>query len=125
MGGGGFWASPTNTSFGWKQIIKKYGHEAYTRYPFLFILAPWASVIYITDQNDIAKVPMDGNYIDFEKARGYGFDAIELRYYDIKYDKNRDPQLTDWNGPMYEWSCDSILIMNPEIIIPVRIKNKP
>lgn len=52
---------------------------------------------------------------DFEKAYYLGIDAIELH---LSEDESPDGM----NGLywlLYGWDCDSILILNPKIVIPI------
>lgn len=45
-------------------------------------------------------------YLDFEKLRELGIDAIELHLIE-------NPELY-WT--LYTWDCDSVLVMNPDVI---------
>lgn len=111
---GGLWASPVNTEFGWIQWCEK---EEFAHYnpdnKFQFRLSDSARVLEIRSVEQIKEIlPSDmykvcyGVYVlDFERLCSY-YDAVELF-------------LTD-NGSLYHdfygWDCDSIVILNPDII---------
>ena len=81
-----------------------------------------ANVFHIRKAADINELPLINKsaftvYIDFEKAVASGIDAIELHISDDT-GSNISQQLYYL---LYGWDCDSILIMNPDIIQEVRI----
>lgn len=119
---GGFWASPINANFGWKDWCDEEQFRACNEEnSFTFTLKPTANVYEIHNIEDLFKLPRydylnkEYNYyydifpdrydIDFEKCIEMGIDAIELcnikrtLYY-----------------ALYGWDCESILILNKDII---------
>ena len=98
---GGFWASRTDAAFGWKDWC------ASTNY------RDNAKVLHINSANELKKLPVVKNdlnisswkLLDFEKLAGI-YDAIDVSI-------SNDPEL---HFALYGWDCDSILIMNPDII---------
>lgn len=124
---GGFWASPIDAKYGWKEWC-----EANNEFDwllgarFIFEMPDSARVLRIEKVADIpcdyinfnyfdlklCTLPKDGKGIsnqtlplDFEKL-AEKYDAIEIlagSNYDLYY-------------TFYGWDCDSILIMNPDII---------
>ena len=122
---GGIWASSIDAKFGWKQWCES--EDFYTerlQKSFQFCLLSNAKVCHIRNYKDLYKLPELSNKIldipiksiyyriDFEKASKV-YDAIELHLSEDIY--------TDYQNSLYfklyAWDCDSILIMNPDIII--------
>lgn len=114
---GGLWASRLTATFGWKQwceaqrfCLDKYNENNC----FKFKLKENAKVLTITKKEQLEKLlkqnlPVDYNslfvVLDFEKlAKQY--DAIEV----LLTEDNR----LYWD--LYGWDCDSILIMNKDVI---------
>ena len=100
---GGFWASPVNAVYGWKE----WNEDEH------FTLKPEAKILKINTVEDLEGLPTLGELynrylLDFEKIKNeLGYDAIEVMagsgkglYY-----------------ALYGWDCDSILIMNPDIVV--------
>jgi hypothetical protein len=114
---GGLWASAVDATWGWKDWCKS---EKFMRCTedncFSFHLAPTANVLVIDSADCLEGLPRleTGEFshdlwvtLDFEKLRDSGVDAIELVL-------SADQRLY-WE--LYGWDCDSILIMNPDIIV--------
>jgi len=129
---GGFWASPTSHGkmgelFDWKAFCEK---EEY--YPkgkplnkkFYFCLDINAHVVRIESMDTYQALPKvvredcatgrKEEFIDFEKCMRQGIDAIEYAYSAIIKDENMKEEM---DRKMLGWDCDSILIMNPKIIL--------
>lgn len=114
---GGLWASSTEAEFGWKQWCKDQEfRECPEDNAFYFKLAAGAKVVHIRSLEDLKELPEDNTAKfkmsdmicpDFEKMRDTGIDAIELHL-------SEDYRLY-W--ALYGWDCDSILIMNPDIVM--------
>ncbi|SDW45607.1 hypothetical protein SAMN05216391_10861 [Lachnospiraceae bacterium KHCPX20] len=118
---GGFWASRNcKDGFNWidynhKVLDKWIGYEKHISFP----LKKGANVVEIhcsEDLNSLPKIPkeklpgdvrLEWTCLDFEKMLADGIDAIEVR--GIAEDR-------DLYFDLYGWDCDSILIMNPDII---------
>lgn len=117
---GGLWASPVDAEWGWKQWCSSEDFETERLVSsFTFTLSPEARVCHVRTINDLRKLPkrqhmINSMYylIDFEKAM-QEYDAIELHLSEDIGDS--------WEGSLYfklyGWDCDSILIMNPEVIV--------
>lgn len=59
---------------------------------------------------------MNSSYcIDFEKCLRLGIDAIELCWYGDEY---KDLVNGDLYFELYGWDCDSMVVLNPEAIVP-------
>lgn len=115
---GGFWASPIDAEYGWK----KWCDENDFRYCgldncFTFTLSLGARVLTIRSADGLDNLPqvkdewsfLDWCTLDFEKLLEQGYDAVELEL------------SADWRLYMslYGWDCDSILVMNPNVIVEV------
>lgn len=112
---GGLWASRVNSEYGWKNwtedehfCTEVYREDNY----FKFKLKDEAKVLVINSAKQILDLPKQKNEfnfsficLDFEKlAKEY--DAIEVLI-------SQDGKLY-WD--LYGWDCDSILVMNKEMV---------
>ena len=58
--------------------------------------------------------------IDLKKMLKQGYDGIELHLSEEITDDSKDGLY--WK--LYGWDCDSILVMNPDVVIPVEIERR-
>lgn len=116
---GGLWASPEESDITWKEWCD---FEEFRKYDendcFKFKLKPNAKVLVLECKDDLANLPrveVDLTYIsmnidiDFEKlAEDYDAIMVYIRrgkeYFDSLYHE------------LYGWDCDTLLVMNKEII---------
>lgn len=114
---GGFWASRIGARFGWRDwcLENDIILSSFDRY-IKFRLKKDAKIIQIGSLADIVSLPhqpteresfFDWHYLDFEKMANEGVDAIEVAI----AGEGVYPALCGWD-------CDSILIMNKDIILP-------
>ena len=111
---GGFWASRIDSEYGWKEWNDDNKFTTCQKEnSFEFSLSPGANVVELFTLEDLQNLPIRqkdflvGEFyiIDFEECVKRGIDAIELMdigkglYY-----------------PLYGWDCESILILNPDIV---------
>ena len=114
---GGFWASNINSDFGWKDWVEdsEMDDTFSLEKSFIFSLKEGSKVLFIESKEDLKNIPQrkdnsgimflpDQFYIDFEKLYKDGWDAVEVKIKNLYWD-------------LYGWDCDSIVIMNPDIII--------
>lgn len=112
---GGLWASRTDAKYGWKHWCEKECFcDCREDNSFMFKLSDKANILYINCVEDVHKLPDQKTdleltcikTVDFEQLMLNGIDAIEFNI------------SNDWNLYMalYGWDCDSILILNPNII---------
>ena len=116
---GGFWASRIDAEFGWKDwCIDQEFRDIDENDAFRFRLKDDAKVLYINNINILSTLPMAQNtlslpginiFLDFEKL-SKEYDAIEVNISECR----------DLYYSLYGWDCDSILIMNPDIIEEVK-----
>lgn len=116
---GGFWASKVNALYGWKDWCENENFcECSEKQSVIFTLSDSAKILTINSIKDLEELPkakqpvevagsLFENYIDFEKLIELGYDAVEVNI-------SSDDRLY---MALYGWDCDSILIMNPKIII--------
>ena len=110
---GGLWASAVDADYGWKDWCEDSDfRKCENENSFIFTLSDNARVLYIDNISDTDNLPKtSGEFklcswvcLDFEKLKDE-YDAIEVK---ISGDGI-------YFG-LYGWDCDSILIMNPDII---------
>lgn len=110
---GGLWASKINAPYGWKAWYdnNNYG-ECIEDNSFKFTFSANARILRINNCKELENLPKVDSifnlsswiFLDFEKLALY-YDAIEIN---ISSDSNL--------YCLYGWDCDSLLIMNPDII---------
>lgn len=110
---GGLWASPVDAPFGWKDWCEA---EEYQKCDeansFTFTLNEKANVYLIRSVDEVRAMPsveceLESMFLpDFEKMLADGWDAIEFHL-------SEDSELY-W--ALYGWDCDSILVMNPDVV---------
>lgn len=129
---GGFWASPTRHGrdrypFDWKDFCDNAEYHPAGKSlnkKFYFCLDIGTHVFKIESMDDYKMLPKVVNqeritgrnkeFIDFEECMRQGIDAIEYGYSSIHRDENIGDKM---DSKMFGWDCDSILIMNPRIIL--------
>lgn len=120
----GMWASPVKSNWGWKKwCIGENFHVDRLEKSFRFTLAKDARVCHLRSVDDLLKLPIihsiynDRNIdlfccIDFEKAM-QDYDAIELHL-------TQEPPMEFGELGLYYllygWDCDSILVLNPDVV---------
>lgn len=121
---GGLWASRKNASFGWKDWCKEEDfRDCDMANSFEFIFAKQAKIVTISTVKQLYNLPRLKNdglawgySIDFEKCLHLGIDAIELCWYGDEY---RDAASGNLHYELYGWDCDSVVVLNPDVIIPL------
>ena len=114
---GGLWASDINSKHGWKEWCNENEFRNCDKEnSFTFTLSDDAKILYIESVNDLQSLPkVDDKFginfsswilLDFEKLAEI-YDAVEVSIsndFDLYYQ-------------LYGWDCDSIVIMNPDIVV--------
>lgn len=125
---GGLWASPIDASWGWydwchsEKFCTDRLYESFT-----FTLSEKAKVIHIRSVADLEKlpeqklserfrdtIPWSWKCVDFEKLLADGIDAVELHL--SEENLSGHSFMDGLYYRMYGWDCDSILIMNPDVV---------
>lgn len=113
---GGLWASSIDAKFGWKEWCDHTGfRNCNATNAFHFTIKEDANVLKI-DSLEKAKslpvqqcdLPVPTKFYDFEKMVRGGIDVIDFRL----------SECPDLYWEMLGWDCDSILILNPDVVIP-------
>ena len=125
---GGLWASPVDAKFGWRDWRDEENfRDCNEDNSFKFTLTENSKVLHLRSVKDLATIPEQEEktmyklassfYIDFEKLIEMGYDAVELHLSDDlnDYDYELEHSLY-WK--LYGWNCDSIVILNPDIVVP-------
>jgi len=109
---GGLWASDVNAIYGWKDWCESEEFRKCKKdNSFTFKISNDAKILQIKSSEQLKELPKVGNgintwvLIDFE-ALAKKYDAVEVY---ISYDHQLYFDL-------YGWDCDSILIMNPDVV---------
>lgn len=120
---GGLWASRTNASFGWKDwCAREEFRECTEDCSFEFVIKDESRIATISTLQQLRRLPRIENsrlassyLIDFEKCLRLGIDAIELCWYGEEF---ANVASGDLYFELYGWDCDSIVVLNPDVIIP-------
>lgn len=117
------WASPVNTSMGWKDWCEEEKfRDCDENNSFKFNLKDTANVIFINSSSDLESLPKEKItspttkiYLDFESLLNSGVDAVQVNL--------SNDHTEDWSErlyyKLYGWDCDSIIIMNPDIVCQI------
>lgn len=118
---GGLWASRTDAKSGWKDwCIQENFVDCDEENSFRFFISENAKVFHIYCKEDVEKLPMQPQSCDlhllpdFEKLIDLGYDAVE---YHLSEEKPVEKYTDSIYYLLYGWDCDSILILNKDIII--------
>lgn len=122
---GGLWASAVDSGYGWSDWCE--GNDFNThrlQQSFTFKLSESANVMHIRSVTDLDGLPDQKlleylgkplwKTIDFEKLLADGVDAIELHL--SEEDLCDHDFMCGLYWELYGWDCDSILIMNPDVV---------
>lgn len=113
---GGLWASDTQAQKGWKNWCQSENfRDCNENNAFKFTIAESANIVEIRSGKDLNALPhittqmrVSWDLLDFERMALDGVDAIELFIDEELYFR------------LYGWDCDSILIMNKDVVIPIK-----
>lgn len=107
---GGLWASPEGSAMSWKEwCLAEDFRVGDLAESFRFSLVESAKILHVYGRDDIDPLlnRQDGAlFFDFEGLMRQGYDAVE---YHIE---------SAWQT-LYGWDCDSILVLNPDVIVPI------
>ena len=116
---GGLWASDVEAEYNWKDWCEEEEfRDCKEKDSFSFVLSDNAKVLYINSVDDLKLLPKaDDKFginfsswilLDFEKL-AETYDAVEVSIssdFDLYYQ-------------LYGWDFDSIVVMNPDVIVEV------
>lgn len=121
---GGLWASPIDSNRSWKDFCYDNDfRECNEENSFKFTLTEDAKVLHLRSTKDLEGIPeqkdslklMSTYCIDFEKLMEMGYDAVELH---LSEDCSPGGWMDSLYWKLYGWDCDSIVILNPDIVVP-------
>lgn len=115
---GGLWASPINSTWGWRDWCATECFDCDDANSFTFRLLLSAEVLVINCVDDMLQLPVtrwftDLVMVDFEKL---------ARTWDAVWLTERGQAATRFRAhncgfDLYGWDCESILVMNPDVIV--------
>lgn len=128
---GGLWASRVGATYGWLSvhdnlINRKYESDNF----FKFTLKESSTNCVIHSFSDLGSLPLSKDEtgvfhiyptkdnlmeycIDFEECLRMGIDAIELCWFGSEWEDVRKDALS---YSLYCWDCDSIVVLNPNVV---------
>lgn len=113
---GGLWASRINAKFGWKDWCKENNFDGCSiNQSFSFRLANDARLLIIDSVEQLKELPKNDNMMEYESAGScyLDFEKLKDKYDAIEVNISNDNRL---HFALYGWDCDSILILNKNII---------
>lgn len=111
---GGFWASRVDALFGWREwcIDKKYKFDL--EKSMIFSLSEDARILVIDSHKGLENLPKnEKKQKDIKICTFLDFEELSKKYDAIEVLISKDDELF---YDLYGWDCDSIFIMNPNII---------
>ena len=117
--GTGLWASPVNSSFGWKDwfeldgvgLVKDFSRS------FVFSLNKDVRVCKIENEQDLDSLPKAIKNVGYPM---YGLDFEKIKQmYDVIYltkQGQEETRLTNIDVNLYGWDCECVLILNKDIV---------
>ena len=119
---GGLWASEVGAPISWFNWCERNGFHVERNTEdncFRFQIAKTAKILTLSCEDDVKELPqlgakdVCGHKPDFEAIIAMGYDAIDYRLSD-------DTSICgDLYYALYGWDCDSIVILNKDIVIPI------
>lgn len=116
---GGLWASRVNAIYGWKDWCDSSEfRKCKEENSFSFVLSENARVLYINSVEDLEGLPEVRSNSGFPSSfKTLNFEELKKNYDAIEVNISWDRELYFL---LYGWDCDSILIMNPDIIEEIK-----
>jgi len=110
---GGLWASRVDAEFGWVNWCKDSGWEDKLEQYFKFKLKDNAKVLTITMSEQLKPLPRAKSEIMARLYTIIDFEELAKQYDAMEVIISNDQEL---HRQLYGWDCDSIVIMNPDVI---------
>lgn len=111
---GGFWASRVDAEYGWKDWCLIHDFKTDLEKCFEFSLTESAKILTINDSKQLMELPKVNSNIEIKGWDSLDFEQLSQMYDAIEVMISEDDELY---FKLIGWDCDSILIMNPNIII--------
>lgn len=122
----GLWGSLVGSTYGWYDLCKEFGFDDFRwdfNNSFIFKLKDDARVAHLYTDDDLFSLPERENSpfcdygwyaIDYEESCKL-YDAIQLHINSV----SSLEYLFSAAGYLYDWDCESIFVMNPDVIEPL------
>ena len=111
---GGLWASDVDAVRGWKDWCDDNGfRECEKDNSFKFIITDNANILTINSSNDLENLPKGEDKYGMSSWVILDFEKISQEYDAIEVNISSDSMLYYL---LYGWDCDSILVMNPDVV---------
>ncbi len=111
---GRLWASRIDVKYGWKEWCKdSQFRECNINNSFSFKLKKSTRILTINSVEELGKYPKDKKCIDIGTYYCLDFEGLKKSYDAIEINISNDKRLY-WD--LYGWDCDSILILNKNVI---------
>ena len=114
---GGLWASDVESEHGWKEWCNENEfRDCDKENSFTFTLSDNAKILYIESVNDLQSLPKgkDKFGLNFSSWCLLDFEKLEETYDAVEVSISSD---FDLYYKLYGWDCDSIVIMNPDVVV--------
>lgn len=111
---GGLWGSRIDAEYSWKDWCKNNEYDADLKTHFEFSLKEDAKILLIDKCEKLKDLPKAKSMFEHPIFVLLDFEELSKEYDAIEVLISKDGQLY-WD--LYGWDCDSIFIMNPDVII--------
>ena len=113
---GGLWASATDAKCGWKQWCER---EEFKRCDegnaFRFTLKESARVLVLNSEDKVKELPNWTSNYEYLGVKCIDWAKVAKDYDVVDYQVSKDYGL---HTTLYGWDCDSILVLNPDVVVP-------
>ena len=115
---GGMWASRTNDEFGWIDWCKREEFRLERLNTcFEFKLKEGSRVLYLKDIDQLDDLPkLPSLFGEYKKGDDYSTCNLDFEKLMEDYDAIELTDVYEFYWALYGWDCNSILIMNPDIV---------
>lgn len=115
---GGLWASSIDAHYGWKDWCKAESYRSCDNEDsFCFQLTNGANIFTINSVEDVNRMPLQKDGFSTSVIRAINFESMYQNGVDvIEYNLSNDDDLY---FALYGWDCDCILVLNPNVVIPI------
>ena len=111
---GGLWASNTDAVYGWKDWCEDNEFRRCEKdHSFAFVLTDDARILTINSLDDLKNLLKGENKYGIDTWTILDFEKLSQQYDAIEVNISSDSMLYH---SLYGWDCDSILIMNPDVV---------
>lgn len=111
---GGLWVSKIDAIYGWKEWCDDNEfRDCEKDNSFTFTFADNAKILTINSSSELKNLPKGENRYGMSSWAILDFEKISREYDAVEINISSDGKLY-WD--LYGWDCDSILVMNPDVI---------